>query len=86
MFDPLILDRFLSLCLYFVARKRLRKSKPNQNNRPFVAGFRMLRDIVSHDLHQFFSLKRLLRRAESARFEMQVVNERHGFENPINVA
>ena len=64
----------------------MRKSGTNQNNRPFVAGFRMIRDVLSDNLHELFPLDRLLRRAKSPRLEMQVVNPRHGLEDPINVA
>ena len=64
----------------------MRKSGPNQNNRPFVAGFRMIRDILSDNLHELLPLNRLLGCAKSPRLELQVVNHRHGLEDPINVA
>ena len=76
----------ISLCLRFVARKCLRRSEPNQNDRPFVGGFRVVQDILSDDLYKLLPLNRPLRRAESTRFEMKTVNERHSFEDPINVA
>ena len=46
----------------------------------------MVGDILSDDMHEFLPLNRLLRRAESARLEVQIVNQRHGLEDTINVA
>ena len=46
----------------------------------------MIRDILSDNLHELLPLNRLLGCAKSPRLEMQVVNQRHGLEDPINVA
>ena len=72
---PAALPLFVSGCLPFVAGKCLRKSEPCQNNCPFVAGFRVVRDIFSDDLYKFVPLNRLLWRAESAWLEMQSLSE-----------
>jgi len=39
----------VSLRFAFDTRKHLRKSDPDQKNRPFVASVRMVRDMLSSD-------------------------------------
>jgi hypothetical protein len=68
------------------ARKRPGESDPNQDNRTFFAGFRMTLDILSDDLDEFLPFYRSSRGAKFPRLQFQIVNERHGFEDPINVA
>jgi hypothetical protein len=58
LFDPLILDRLLP-DVFTLFQGTLAKEQAKPERPPFVAGFRMLPDMASHDLHQFFSLKRL---------------------------
>jgi len=46
----------------------------------------MIGDILSDDLSEFLSFNWLRRCAKSAGLEMKVVNKRHGFADPINIA
>ena len=64
----------------------MRKSPSNQNNRPFVAGFRMLRDILSDNSHELFPLNRLIGSAKSLLLELPIFNQKHSLEDPIDVA
>ena len=62
------------------------RKRPKQVQLSVVASFRMIGDILSDDLSEFLSFNWLRRCAKSAGLEMKVVNKRHGFADPINIA